>query len=267
MGQSFVRSVAFVPPPSSYSGELPNVWLDKRRGGGRVPALFIGSDDHLNDRVTVLYTHGNAEDMGMLHDWMTSIAPRLEVNILIYDYTGYGLNGGAPTEENCTEDITTCYQYLTVHKNIPSKNIVLMGRSLGSGPTVGLAHTLCTSAHPELHTPKGQFGGMVIQSGIASCVRVVSTALSYVPFTDMFCNLSKMNKISVPSFIIHGKKDEVVPFEHGCMLFNKLSDKARFNFLQLDNAGHNDIEMRYEEDLIAELKKFFIHVLERANHP
>lgn len=71
--------------------------------------------------------------MGMSVDWANLVSVRLGLNVLIYDYTGYGQNAGEPSESNCVEDVILAYRYLTVERNIPSKRVVLMGRSLGSG--------------------------------------------------------------------------------------------------------------------------------------
>ncbi|CAN0447435.1 unnamed protein product, partial [Scytosiphon promiscuus] len=65
-----------------------------------------------------------------------------QVNVLAYEYSGYGKSEGTVSEDNCYADIRAAYDYLTTQKKTPPKQIVLYGRSLGSGPTCQLAEEL-----------------------------------------------------------------------------------------------------------------------------
>jgi len=52
--------------------------------------------------VTFLFSHGNAEDLGMIYDWFQDLGRLLHVNVMCYDYTGYGkseLGAGMGEEE------------------------------------------------------------------------------------------------------------------------------------------------------------------------
>ena len=87
-------------------------------------------------------------------------------------------------------------------KQIPQNKIIVFGTSLGTGPSVWI-----TSRHDA------QFRGVVLQSPFTSVVKIK------VPmkrtFFDMFENIERIDKVKCPVFIIHGRQDEVVPFEHG----------------------------------------------------
>ena len=48
-----------------------------------------------------------------------------------------------PSEENCYANISSVYSYLTSVEGIPSKHIILYGKSVGSGPTCWLAQQIC----------------------------------------------------------------------------------------------------------------------------
>ena len=59
---------------------------------------------------------------------------------MVYEYSGYGeANGNIPLEQSLYDDIETVYLYLTEILNIPAYNILLFGRSIGSGPSCYLA--------------------------------------------------------------------------------------------------------------------------------
>ena len=249
MGQGITRHFAFTPPAPSYTASLPNVWISRHKGDPtqRIPALFIDPSTRgvppRRTPVTLLYSHGNAEDLGQLQAELELISRVARVHVLAYDYPGYGLNTGeAPTESGVERDEALAFAYLVRERGVDPRSIVLMGRSIGSGPAVHLAAELCRQAHPELGCPQpGMLGGLVVQSGLASCARVVSAAAAYVPFTDMFCNVDKIGDVTVPVCIIHGKRDSVVPFAHGQQLWERTQKQCRWRFLELDEADHNDI--------------------------
>ena len=69
----------------------------------------------------------------MIREWLRELSDVLHVNILAYDYTGYGLNENKPSEEDCFADIEAAFDYAIDILGIPEKEIVLWGRSLGSG--------------------------------------------------------------------------------------------------------------------------------------
>lgn len=102
---------------------------------------------------TILFSHGNASDCGIMANLYILIAARLKVNVVAYDYTGYGiarfdlmnpdLNPGKgrpylirPTEKQTYKDIEAVYEYILSHAgfkvvNDPSKELIIYGQSVG----------------------------------------------------------------------------------------------------------------------------------------
>ena len=264
MGQGITRKYAFMPPACSYNASLPNVWIQRPKGdpSQKIPALFfdptvLGAMPRRHS-VTILYSHGNAEDIGQMVDYLKYISMTARVNILAYDYPGYGLNTGeSPTEANVERDEMLAFAYLVKERGVDPRSIIIMGRSIGSGPAVYLASQLSKKARPDLGcTKEGQFGGLIVQSGVASAVRVVSNAASYIPFTDMFQNVDIIDKVTTPVCIMHGRKDAVVPFEHGAMLWDKVRTESKWRFLQLDEADHNDLHIVAQAEWITTIIDF-----------
>lgn len=79
-----ISSLLFQPPPPTYLHPSRHFWLNTSEGS-RIPAFFI---EKPNAKVTILFSHGNAEDLGMIYDWFNDLARVLRVNIMGYDYTG-----------------------------------------------------------------------------------------------------------------------------------------------------------------------------------
>jgi pimeloyl-ACP methyl ester carboxylesterase len=155
-----ISSLLFQPPPPTYLHPSRHFWLNTERGS-RIPAFFI---ERPNAQVTILFSHGNAEDLGMIYDWFNDLARVLRVNIMAYDYTGYGKSSGVPNEESCYADIEAAFQYLLEVRRVQPEQIVLYGRSLGSGPSCYLASKSARDGQ--------SVGGVILQSPLLSAYRV-----------------------------------------------------------------------------------------------
>jgi pimeloyl-ACP methyl ester carboxylesterase len=155
-----ISSLLFQPPPPTYLHPSRHFWLNTSKGS-RIPAFFI---ERPNAHVTILFSHGNAEDLGMIYDWFNDLARVLRVNIMAYDYTGYGKSNGSPTEECCYADIEAAFQYLIEVRRLQPEQIVLYGRSLGSGPSCYLAQKTAREGH--------SVAGLILQSPLLSAYRV-----------------------------------------------------------------------------------------------
>jgi len=158
---------------------------------------------------------------------------------------------GKPNEDRCYRSIKAIYNFL-IKNGVDSENIILYGRSLGSGPTVHLASSL--------YTENKKIAGMILQSPISSAIRVVSSKLAALPI-DMFENIKKVEKILCPIFITHGTVDEVVPFRHGYDLQAKVTSPYLWKFEPIDGAGHNNIESEYSKPLLTNLVNFLNYVV------
>lgn len=174
---SKISALVFQPPEVSYSHDKKSlIWLRTVKEKS-IPAFYIDR----KSKVTVLFSHGNAEDIGMIYEWFCDFARELNVNVLAYDYEGYGKATGIPNEQSCYEDIDAAYNFLTEVLHFSAENIVLYGRSLGSGPSCYLAE--------RLHKRQIRLGGMILQ--------VKNMKISFITFSIFFLILLKLE----PTFI------------------------------------------------------------------
>ena len=169
---------------------------------------------------------------------------QIEVNAVVYEYTGYGeANGQIPGDSVLYDDIETVYLYLTENLNIDPDTIILYGRSIGSGPSCFLAEK-----HPV--------GGLIIQSGLMSIFRVVLNLRWTLPL-DKFPNIDRIPNIDCPVFIIHGTRDEIVPFYHAQEMYKATRHKYPAYFVE--GAGHNNVE-KFAGDYLKRVEAFITHV-------
>lgn len=200
-----------------------------------VHAIVSGFQTSLNKRCLV-YSHGNGADLYSVGDIVTMLAYHLNVDVIGYDYTGYGytqcLTKLTPSESRC---ITCLEDVVSYAKCMGYEEIMLMGASVGSGVTLGYVKKV------------GGFDGKVIlESPFTSIFSVVNMSCQN-SMLDMFSNIDNIAYVKRPAFILHGNTDEVVPFYHGKELYErhvknlKKDNLVPYNPWWMKNTGHNDI--------------------------
>lgn len=209
----------FPRPPASYVHTSDYFFLEAT-DGARIAARWWSVDD---PRRTVLWFHGNGEDLGTIADAVGEWQRR-GFAVLAIDYRGYGLSGGRPTEANTYADAETALAWLRDKQGIPCARIVALGYSLGGGPAV------------ELGT-RYRLAGLFLLAPFVSAYRVKTV----VPLVagDKFVNLEKMGRLRCPLLVIHGTADRTVPLWHGQRLH--ASAKVRKQALWVRGAGHGDV--------------------------
>ncbi|KAJ8567161.1 hypothetical protein K7X08_019369 [Anisodus acutangulus] len=259
---SMAAKFAFFPPnPPSYgvvveesTGKLKltdvaakeNVDVLKlpTKKGTEIVAVYIRNPAAM---LTVLYSHGNAADIGQMYDLFTELSHHLRVNLMGYDYSGYGRSTGKPSEQNTYADIEAAYRCLEETYGVKEEDVILYGQSVGSGPTLDLASRLSRLRAVVLHSP--------ILSGLRVMYPVKRTY-----WFDMYKNIDKIPLVECPVLIIHGTADDVVDCSHGKQLF-ELS-KQKYEPLWVEAGNHCDLELFPE--YIKHLKKF-ISAIEKSN--
>ena len=218
----FADRVIFIPPPASYATDYPGLRFLKTTEGEYLAYIHMPAAEGMP---TLLYSHGNAEDLAdsqLLYDEFHASG----LGVFAYDYPGYGVSTGTPSEESTQRAIMTCWKYLTA-KDIPPSSIIITGRSVGGGPSVWLAS-------------RTEAAGLILISPFKSAF---TTAFD-LPFPlfprDRFPNLDRIRTFDRPFLIIHGEEDEVIPVRHGRKLVDACPSKDK-KFQGIPNAGHNDL--------------------------
>jgi pimeloyl-ACP methyl ester carboxylesterase len=105
-----------------------------------------------NPKYTLVFSHGNAVDLGQMSSFYIGLGTRINCNVFSYDYSGYGVSTGRPLEKNMYADIDAAWQILRSRYGISPDKIVLYGQSIGTVPTVDLAARYEVAA-VILHSP------------------------------------------------------------------------------------------------------------------
>ncbi|KAL8139862.1 hypothetical protein V2J09_005883 [Rumex salicifolius] len=261
---SMAAKFAFFPPnPPSYkvvTDELTGLLLLspfphrenvevmklQTRKGTEIVAIYVRNPMASS---TLLYSHGNAADLGQMYELFLELCIHLKVNVLAYDYSGYGQSTGKPSEQNTYADIEAAYKCLEENYGAKQEEIILYGQSVGSGPTLDLASRL-----PNLRA-------VVLHSPILSGLRVMYSVKKTYWF-DIYKNIDKIPLVNCPVLVIHGTSDEIVDLSHGKQLYEM--SKEKYEPLWLKGGSHCNLEL-YPE-YIRHLKKFVCSVERSPSH-
>lgn len=74
---------------------------------------------HKGANYTVIFSHGNSTDIGRMKNYLIELATQINVSVIIYEYSGYGLSTGKPSEENLNADIRAAYRHAVKYLDIP----------------------------------------------------------------------------------------------------------------------------------------------------
>jgi fermentation-respiration switch protein FrsA (DUF1100 family) len=152
----------------------------------------------------------------------------LGLNLLAFDYRGYGESGGRPTEEGLYRDADAAYRYLREVRHVPPERIVLFGHSLGSAVAVELATRVPAA-------------GLVLDGAISSVVDRAQELYPFVPVRwiarSRYASIDRIGGIAMPKLFLHARNDEVIPFSHGRRLYDAAAPPKTFVPLA---GGHGD---------------------------
>ena len=234
------RSLMYHPSENNY--------LDENQLNHKVEKIKIASDDELNSWYykknenfkTLLFFHGNA---GSLENRIYKLneLSKLDLNYLIVAYRGFSGNKGRPSEQGLYKDARAAKYWLNLN-NVSDQNIIVYGESLGTAVAIDLAKD-------------HKFAGIILESPFTSMLKLSRKYYPWAPtgllLKDKYESDKKINKVFSPILILHGRKDNIVPFEMGEALFKK-ANKPKYNYF-IDNDDHM---MDFNEALINSINQF-----------
>ncbi|CAK9031613.1 unnamed protein product, partial [Durusdinium trenchii] len=239
MGLSLAASFVFLPPelPAKSGAQASkNIVWDQRPaklpgGGVTRPFLWFPAPEGTGSRRTVIFFHGNAEDLQLIEADLQQFGQVLKCNLLAVEYPGYGLCSQAKgCQEVSFEGVADVAMHALLYcchvLEVDPSQIILHGRSLGSAPVLHLAKRAYDLLHWEI-------GGIVLQCPFISIRQVaadyVGLAGSLLVPSDCYNNMAALSLLCqvppgccfVPILILHGELDKVIKPYHGRALLKK----------------------------------------------
>ena len=204
----------------------------------KLKSWLINKD--FNKFKTLLIFHGNAGDLSN-RIYKLNELNKLEINILLISWRGFSGNKGSPTEKNLYKDAEAAINWLN-KKNVNNNQIILYGESLGTGIAVEMAK-------------KNNFNSIILESPFTSIENSAKIYYPYLPvkylLKDRYDTISKIKMVESPIMIMHGEKDDVVPFSMGKELFEKANSPKQSYFTPDD-----DHMMEFNSSLLKNIKDF-----------
>jgi len=201
------------------------------RLGGRLYAADPGAP-------VVLYFHGNGEIAADYTDIATLYAG-IGLTLLVVDFRGYGRSDGSPSASTMITDAVATYEAMPEildASGTEAGGLYVMGRSLGSAAAVAVAR----QAGAEI-------GGLILESGFSDTfglvARIGGPSLEGVTEKrDGFDNAGILETLSVPTLVIHGREDRIIPVDDGRELYRRAGTLNK-RIVEIPRAGHNDLLM------------------------
>ena len=235
----FPRSmIPHIPGTEQGMPGVEKLWLDT--DFGQVEAWFIPPNRSRSDgrSPALIYAHGNAELIDFW-PWQFSKLAKGGIGVLLVEYPGYGRSQGSPSQKSITAAFTAAFDRLSARDDVDAGRIILFGTSLGGGAVCALA-----SQRPA--------AALVLMSTFSS---VKALARKYLApsflVLDPFDNIAAVAAFAGPVLVIHGKKDDLIPYSHGLKLYQAAPNGKMITY----NCRHNDCPPSWDE-LFAEIRRY-----------
>ena len=189
---------------------------------------------------TLVMFHGNAGHLSNRIYKLNELY-KLDINILLISWRGFSGNKGSPTEKNLYADAKAAIKWLN-GKGIDNNQIILYGESLGTGVAVEIGK-------------KNIFNSIILETPFTSMENTAKIYYPYLPvgllLKDRYDSISKIKMIKTPILVMHGKKDNIVPFSMGKEMFEK-ANNPKHSYFTLDD----DHMMEFNDQMMKRLKNF-----------
>lgn len=177
---------------------------------------------------TLVMSHGNAGNISHRVELLRRLQ-RVGLQTFIYDYRGYGLSRGRPSEEGIYADGRAAFDAARAIAGVDSLPIILFGTSLGGPVAVDVA----------LHRPAD---GLILEATFPSAKAMARELYPFLPVQFLlrsdFSSISKIGRVHIPVLFLHGTDDEIVPIQLGKQLFEAANEPKVF--YEIPGAHHND---------------------------
>ncbi len=231
--------------PKTMGLNYEEVFLDAS-GGDKLCCWYVPYSAETS-AVTIVYSHGNAENISKALPHAAVLAKALKANVFLYDYRGYCKSTGRPSTAVFYDDADAVFKYISGRPDQKNNKFIAYGRSLGGAAAIHMA-----SKYDNIKA-------VISESTFASLPLHAwynKTLFVFYPFVpDPLPSLKKSAEIKVPWLMIHGDGDRTIDFRNCGELYNSGSKAARDKYIAA-GARHNNVYSSAPEAYLKALEDF-----------
>ncbi len=220
---------------------VEEVWMTTS-DGVQIHGWYVPHD---SAAASLIMAHGNAGNLSHRAYWLASLHAQAPVNLLMFDYRGYGKSAGSPSEEGCYRDAEATYDWLkTKTPNLP---IIAHGHSLGGAVVIELAQ-------------RRALEGLIVESSFTHARDMARLMFGPLPMhwlsSMKWASVDKVSKLTMPKLFLHGDVDSIIPFALGQELYAQAAEPKQF--VTLAGVDHNDSFINGGENYFAGIRAFIL---------
>jgi uncharacterized protein len=212
------------------------------RDGVHLNGWFV---PHVEARSTLIWFHGNAGNIGHRVENLKLLHDKVMANVFIFDYRGYGRSQGKASEEGTYLDGEAALALVREQLTVDARKIILFGRSLGAAVAAEMAFRFANQA-------------LILESPFVSIREMARSVCPFLPVGPLLQTrydvVEKIRRIKTPLLVLHGDRDEIIPFAQGELVFDAAPQPKKF--YRIAGAGHNDTYIVGGNRYFQELKNF-----------
>jgi len=195
-----------------------------------IPCLLQLSKRKPDSNKYFFYFHGNAEDIFNSTSNLDILRNSLPYHTIAIEYPGYSIYHQEKSASTIEEDCLVVFDYLVKKIGLYPSDIVVCGRSIGSGPAVYLS---------AMRNP----AALILISPFKSIRETVGSICGPLKYmvADRFQNIEHMKKVTCPTLFIHGQKDDLIPVSHSLDLSKCCG--GPYDLIFPEDMDHNDFNI------------------------
>ena len=218
-----------------------------------IPCLFYRNPNSSN---YLIYFHGNSEHIFQIEYYGLDFRSYLDMNVILVEYPGYSIYQSKKIESSIIySDALIVFNWIKNKFKLNNEQIYICGRSLGTSTAIYLSSQI---------QPKAVF----LISAFTSIKNIGKDHNASMFLEQIFNSYKYITNIKCPILFIHGKRDNLIKYEHSLELFLEINKLNRNVDLKLnEDMTHNDFTLKTDiiDPIINFIDRFNLRSKEKIN--